>query len=35
MAMMADRQTASFRSYKNIQGSHTLNERKINKPTEP
>jgi hypothetical protein len=28
--MMADRQAASFHSYKNIQDSHTLNQRKIN-----
>jgi hypothetical protein len=33
-AMMADRQAESFRSYKNIQNSHTLNQRKINKPNK-
>jgi hypothetical protein len=35
MTMMADRQAASFRSYKNFQDSHTPNQSKINKPTKP
>jgi hypothetical protein len=31
MTKMADNQAASFHSYKNIQNSHTLTQRKINK----
>jgi hypothetical protein len=35
MTMMADRQAATFQSYKNIQDSHTSNQRKINTPPKP
>jgi hypothetical protein len=35
MTTMADRQAANFHSYKNIQDSHILIQRKINKPTKP
>jgi hypothetical protein len=35
MTMMADRQTTSFRSSKNIQDSYTLTRRQIDKPVKP
>jgi hypothetical protein len=35
MIIMVDRQEPNFHSYKNVQDSQTLNQRKINKPTEP
>jgi hypothetical protein len=34
LLLLADRQAASIHSYKNIQDSHTLSQRKINKPTK-
>jgi hypothetical protein len=35
MTVMAGRQAASFRSYRNIQDSHMSNQREINKSTKP